>query len=133
MGKRYHYYQPNEKDLKDTYGDCTIRALTKALGVSWLEAYDKIVPYCREYQASNIFDTPIKVRAEIMDKLGFDYTGVSVRDGKKRPTVDSFARDHKTGVYILNVAGHVVAVAEGQYWDTWNSGCKSVYGYFTRR
>ena len=27
----YKYYQPNKKDLKDKYGDCTIRALSKAL------------------------------------------------------------------------------------------------------
>lgn len=26
----YKYYQPNSKDLKDKYGDCVIRALTKA-------------------------------------------------------------------------------------------------------
>lgn len=46
----YVYYQPNDKDLKDNYGDCSIRALAKALDVSWLEAWDTIMPLCREHQ-----------------------------------------------------------------------------------
>lgn len=28
--RNYKYYQPNEKDLKDNYGDCVVRALTKS-------------------------------------------------------------------------------------------------------
>lgn len=35
--KKYRYYQPNKKDLKDSYGDCTIRALTKTTGKTWLQ------------------------------------------------------------------------------------------------
>lgn len=27
--RNYKYYQPNDKDLKDQYGDCVVRALTK--------------------------------------------------------------------------------------------------------
>lgn len=32
--RRYVYYQPNDKDLKDKYGDCQVRALSKALDIS---------------------------------------------------------------------------------------------------
>lgn len=31
--RNYKYYQPNDKDLKDQYGDCVVRALTKM--VTW--------------------------------------------------------------------------------------------------
>ena len=37
--KRYVYYQPNKKDIKDKTGDCQVRALSKALGISWLDTY----------------------------------------------------------------------------------------------
>lgn len=40
--KKYKYYQPNEKDLKDSYGDCTIRALTKTTGKTWLQIFDEL-------------------------------------------------------------------------------------------
>lgn len=41
----FKYYQPNDKDLKDKYGDCTVRALSKALNCTWLEAFDVMIPY----------------------------------------------------------------------------------------
>ena len=130
--KRFVYYQPNRKDLKDQYGDCTIRALSKALNVTWLEAFDLTIPICREAQVTNIFSAPAKIRCPLMEKLGFQYTGISNRRGSKRPTVIEFAKEHPTGTYICNVANHEVAVVDGKYYDTWDSGDCSLYGYFER-
>ena len=129
---RFKYYQPNSKSLKDDYGDCTIRALSKALNCSWLEAFDKTVPLCRAYQVVNIFFGPLDIRKEILKSLGFEYTGISNKRGTKRPTVDTFAKEHKTGTYILNVANHEVACVDGFYYDTWDSGNCSLYGYFEK-
>lgn len=130
---RFVYYQPNNKDLKDKYGDCTIRALSKALSVTWLEAFDLMIPLCREAQVSNIFDCPSDIRKEVLNKLGFDYTGVSNKAGTKRPTVESFCKEHPQGTYILNVANHEVTAVDGKYYDTWDSGKRSLYGYYTKR
>lgn len=132
MAKRFRYYQPNKKDLKDQYGDCTIRALSKALECTWLDAFDMMIPICREAQCSNIFSAPAKVRNPLVESLGFKYTGVSNKKGTKRPTVDRFAKDHPEGTYILNVANHEVAVVDGLYYDTWDCGECSVYGYFEK-
>lgn len=130
--KRWVYYQPNKKDLKDRYGDCTIRALSKALNCSWLEAYDKMVPICREAQTSNIFAAPAAIRNPLVESLGFKYTGISNKRGTKRPTVDSFAKDHPNGTYICNLSNHEVAVVNGKYYDTWDCGQYSLYGYFEK-
>lgn len=130
--RRFQYYQPNKKDLKDQYGDCTIRALSKALGVTWLEAFDKMIPLCREYQVSNVFGAPSSIERQIVERLGFTYHGISNKRGSKRPTVDSFAKDHPEGTFILNVANHEVACVNGKYYDTWDSGYKSLYGYYEK-
>ena len=130
--RRFQYYQPNKKDLKDEYGDCTIRALSKALGVTWLEAFDKMIPLCREYQVSNVFGAPSSIERQIVERLGFTYHGISNKRGSKRPTVDSFAKDHPEGTFILNVANHEVACVDGKYYDTWDSGYKSIYGYYEK-
>ena len=132
MKKRFAYFQPNKKDIEDKYGDCTIRALCKALDMEWLEVFDLVMPLCREEQVANIFFCPLPVRKRILAKLGFSYTGISNRKGSKRPTVDEFAKDHMEGRYICNVANHEVAVVDGRYYDTWDSGRCSLYGYFTR-
>lgn len=130
--KRFVYYQPNEMDLKDEYGDCTIRALSKFFDCTWIEAFDIQVPLCRKYQVSNIFDVPSYIERKFMAELDLKYTGISNKKGTKRPTVDSFAKDHPRGRYILNVANHEVCVVDGRYFDTWDCGKKSLYGYYTK-
>lgn len=130
--KRFQYYQPNKKDLKDRYGDCTIRALSKALDCTWLEAFDKMIPYCREYQVSNIFAAPSSVERKMIEPLGFEYHGISNKKGSRRPTVDEFAKGHPVGTFILNVANHEVACVDGKYYDTWDSGWCKMYGYYEK-
>ena len=130
---RYVYYQPNLKDIKDETGDCQIRALCKVFNVWWAEAFDMTIPICRELQTYTVFDSNIKQTKEAMNRLGFDYTGISNKRGTKRPTVDSFAKDHPTGRYVLSLANHVVAVVDGKYYDTWDCGKKSLYGYYKLR
>ena len=131
--KRYCYFQPNSKDIKDQFGDCQIRALAKAMNCSWLEAFDRAISICREEWASLIFDVPVPVRKRMLDKLGFDYHTIPHKTGKKRPTVDSFAKDHPKGRYICADVHHEVAVVDGKNYDTWDCGEHSVYGYFQRR
>ena len=126
----YKYYQPNDKDLKDKTGDCQVRALSKALNISWLEAFDLTIPICRRLQTYTIFDGNHEKTVEAMQDLGFVYTGVSNKKGTKRPTVKSFAASHKSGTCILKVSHHVVACVNGEYFDTWDSGHKSLYGYY---
>lgn len=130
--KLFQYYQPNDKDLKDKFGDCTIRALSKAFNCSWIEAYLKTIPFCIEYQTPNIFNLPNKLEREVMEKLGFKYYGVSNKRGTKRPTVYSFAKEYKCGTYILNLANHEVAVVSGRYFDTWDCGDCSLYGWYEK-
>ena len=133
MSRRYVYYQPNKKDLKDKVGDCQIRAFSKVLDMTWLEAFDLTIPICRELQTYTIFDCDLVKTKEAMNRLGFEYTGISNKKGSKRPTVESFAKDHPKGKYIVTVAHHVVAVVDGKYYDTWDSGYKSLYGYYEKR
>ena len=125
--KLFVYYQPNDKDLKDTYYDDPIRALTKILNLSWVEVFDDMVTYARELQCSFVEKQCYDLY--LMDK-GFIYVGVSNKKGTKRPTVESFTREHKEGRYFLNIANHSVASVDGFYYNTWDCGQKSLYGYW---
>ena len=128
--KRYKYFQPNDKDIKDKMGDCQIRALAKALNKSWLEVFDLICPIIREAQAMDIFCCDLTKTKGFMKRIGFEYTGISNKKGSKRPTVEEFAKKHPKGRYVCSVASHVVAVVDGIYYDTWDCGYKSLYGYY---
>ena len=126
----FKYYQPNTKDLKDVYGDCVMRALTKVIGKTWLEVFDEITPISREMQC------PFNSKAcyeNYLNSNGFEYVGISNKKGTKRPTVKEFALKHREGVFYLNVANHCVAVVNGIYYDTWDCGYKSLYGYWVQK
>lgn len=125
----YKYYQPNSKDVKDRYGDCVIRALTKALNKTWVDVFDELVPIARESQC------PMECKPTYEKYLAnnnFVYHGISNKKGTKRPTVESFSRANKHGTFFLNVANHCVTVVDGVYYDIWDSGNKSLYGYWQK-
>ena len=66
----YKYYQPNEQDLKDQQPDCVIRALTKVLDVTWLEAFESLIPYARKLQTTL---TCIQCYEKYLFDAGFKY------------------------------------------------------------
>lgn len=47
-------------------------------------------------------------------------------------TVEDFAVDHPRGIYVLGPPEHAVAIRDGDWWDSWNSG-GTVPTYFFRR
>lgn len=127
MKSRWVYYQPNQKDVRDKYGDCVVRALSKVLDMSWIEVFEMLIPISRDLQmmpnASGVFSA-------VLINHGYIYHGISNKKGSKRPTVASFAANNPTGRYFVNVAHHSVAVVDGKYYDTWNSGNTCMYGYY---
>lgn len=130
MAKRFKYFQPNKRDLKDEYGDCVVRALIAVTGMDWHKTFDSLCIIARELQC---MPNSKACYERFLEKNGFVYTGISNKKGSKRPTVDSFTKDNKIGKYVLVVANHLVASVDGKYLDTWDSGYKSMYGYWKLR
>ena len=118
-------------DLRDEFYDDPIRALSKVLNMSWLEVFDEIIPLARDLQCS--FNEKACYERYLMDK-GFVYVGISNKKGSKRPTVESFAeftgRILKGSRYFVNIANHNVAIVDGIYYNTWDCGHKSLYGFW---
>lgn len=127
--KRYKYYQPNKKDIKDKYGDCVVRALTKVMNKTWLEVFNELITYAIEIQCMPNNKTCYE---RYLKDNGFEYHCISNKKGSKRPTVESFTKEHKAGTFFLNVANHVVSVVDGIYYDTWDSGQCCLYGYYEK-
>ena len=48
-------------------------------------------------------------------------------------TVADFCREHPKGTFILALSGHVVAVIDGKYFDTWDSGEELPIYYWHRK
>jgi hypothetical protein len=44
-----------------------------------------------------------------------------------------FSKEHEEGIYVLQVAHHLVTVVNGQYFDTWDCGIKPIYCAYKKR
>ena len=47
-------------------------------------------------------------------------------------TIKQFAFDHPKGIYVVATGSHVVAVVNGDYYDSWDSGDEIVAYYFEK-
>ena len=63
---------------------------------------------------------------------GFSRSAV-IDNGSDYYTVLDFCRDNTNGTYILALSGHVIAVIDGDYYDTWDSGEEIPVYYCERR
>ena len=61
-----------------------------------------------------------------------EWLGIKAQKGKSRPTVATMYKVFPKGTCIVRVAHHVVAMVDGVYYDTRDSGGKSVYGYYVK-
>jgi len=109
--------------------DCPIRAICAAEQLPWEQVYDLLCISGKE-----VFDAPTSDDSIecCLKKLGYTRCSIKVQRGSKRPTVTQFAREHFDGTYVLRIAGHVVGVRNGEYYDCWDCGTKCVYTYYEK-
>lgn len=121
----FEYFQPNIRKC----GDCHVRAVAKATDKTWLETFDGLYEVARKSQY------PLGSCESITDYLagmGFKWVAIKPKRGSTRPTVSEFAKSHKKGSYVLRVSNHVVGAKNGKYYDIWDCGDKSLYGYWEK-
>ena len=123
----YTYYNPNPANK--TVGDCVIRGLSIVLGKRWEEVYDELTDFGRR-----MYDMPSSnsVWSEYLYSKGF--TRRIIPDSCPACyTVRQFCTDHRNGAYLLATGSHVIAVIDGNYYDTWDSGDEIPVYYYKRR
>ena len=123
----YIYYNPNPKGL--SVGDCTIRAISCALDLSWKRTYLYLVlqglQMCDMPSANRVWGQFLKnngfVKHQIPDTCPECYT------------IKDFCYDNPNGTFVVGTGEHVVCVIDGNYYDSWNSGNEIPIYFFHRR
>lgn len=123
----YKFYNPNPLGRK-TVGDCSVRAISKALGISWDEAHDLLSDMSKK-MGSVMSDND--VISAVLRMHGF-YKENLPWVCKDCYTVKEFARDNPVGTYVVGTGSHVVTIINGDYFDTWRSGDESILYFWTR-
>lgn len=125
------YIHLNLNPFGQDTGDCVIRAITLALNYNWFMVHDEL-----SFLSRKMADMPSSNRVW--------KTYLKEKGYREQPaqntcpnclTVEQFCRQHPVGHYILStceytkardnliVTGtHVVAVIDGDWYDTWDSG-----------
>ncbi len=120
------HYNPNPIAIDGI--DCTVRALTKALNISWEKAYTML--------AANGF-----IMSD-MPNANHVFNATLRQNGFKRYiipnecpdcyTAEDFAEEHPEGTYILAYGDHVCCVDSGDIYDSWDSSMKLPIFYWRK-
>ena len=123
------YIRLNENPYGLLVDDCVIRAISTATGRKWDDIYLDLMIEGFEHKNWGNFNA-----------IWWNYLE---RKGYKRQlipdtcplcyTLRDFVKDHRHGVYIVGDGSHTVAVVDGFYIDTYDSGKMSVLYYFTKK
>lgn len=111
----YQFYNPNP--VGRLVGDCSVRALTKALNIDWETAYAKL--YVNGFMMGDMLSSDA-VWGSILRQNGF-YKEIVPDTCPECYTAEDFANDHPSGIYVLGFGGHVATIVDGTLYDSWDS------------
>ena len=121
------YYNANP--MEKSVGDCTVRAISTVLNKSWDEVFIGLAVF--DYLNKDM-PSGNKVWHEYLEANG--YTKYSIPDDYPNCyTVLDFSKDYPVGSFILGTGEHVIAVIDGNYYDTWDSGDEIPAFYWKKR
>ena len=108
----------NPNPGKKNVPDCVIRAISIALNKPWLETSDELYHTARQDYSITADD---HVWGHYLFKLGFK-PFLLPQSCPQCVTVNAFSKMYPRGTYIIGTGSHAVAVVNGNYFDTWDSG-----------
>lgn len=118
----FEHYNPNP--CGRNVGDCTVRALSKALGQAWHKTYFGL---CIEGALRGDMPSANATWGAYLRRNGFRRE-LAPED----VTVAEFADEHPEGTYILALSGHVVCIQNDTLYDSWDSS-REIVLYFWRK
>ncbi len=110
------FYNPNPS--KKLVGDCVIRAITKVTNSDWKSVYMGVA-----LQGYEMDDMPSSnaVWGAYLYSQGFR-RHIVPNTCPDCYTIKDFCYDNPMGMYLVATGSHVVAVENGNYYDSWDSG-----------
>ena len=98
--------------------DCVVRAISIATGREWNNVY---IDICLQGYLMKNMPSVNRVWGNYLSSIGFERIPLS-SDCPDCYTIKDFCEDHRKGIYILGTGSHVVAIIDGNYCDSWDSG-----------
>lgn len=114
------YIPTNPNPNNRNTGDCVIRAISIAEDRDWDDVYLDLMVL--GFFEKDMVETNSLWGGYLRDR---GYTRHGIPDTcPDCYSIREFALDHPQGTYIVGTGSHVVAVIDGRYYDSWDSGHK---------
>ena len=122
------FVEMNANPLKKLVGDCVIRAICVAENKEWDDIYLEIM--LKGYEMKDISSSNA-VWGTYLKEIGYSRF-IIPNTCPDCYTIADFVKDNPVGTFILATGTHVVAVKDGRYFDTWDSGAEVPIYYFEK-
>lgn len=133
----------NANPIGKRTNDCVIRAISTVMNMSWQQVHDSLCDLSGELYTVPSDNENWSTYLEI---LGFYRDDIPHRCPEDCQTVAEFADSHKYGRFLLNTCeyevasnhniiasgSHLIALINGNWYDTFNSGSEAVVTVFFR-
>lgn len=119
----------NPSPVGRNVGDCSVRAISKALDTDWETAYALIA--MNGYLMGDMPSSNAVIMATLRQH-GFNRAIIP----DKCPdcyTANDFLDDHPKGVYVLGFGNHIATGIDGVLYDSWNSLNEIPIYYFYKK
>ena len=117
----------NPTPLGKSTGDCVIRAISIATAQSWRQVYRDL---CDLGEVECELPNMNNVWGRYLSEMGLEQF-LLPESCPKCITVRAFCERYPKGTYVIGTGSHAVAVIDGDYYDSWDSG-NEVPSYFWR-
>lgn len=122
------YIFKNENPYGKMVDDCVIRAIATATGKPWDEiAYELFEEQLLQKDLQNANT----VWGQVLKNKGFVKRNLPCME-RSCYTVREFALSHPHGIYVVGDGSHAIAVIDGHYVDTYDSGDRNVLFYYQK-
>lgn len=122
----WQYYEPNP--VRTGAIDCAVRAVSKALNISWEEAYTMLTVngflMGNQPCADEIWGSVLRQHGFVRHMLENTCPDCY--------SVENFCEDHPSGIHVVKSENHVATVVDGILYDSWRSGDKTAIYYWTK-
>ena len=122
------WVQFNNNPLGKKVGDCSVRAVSKALDVSWNNAYTQLT--LQGYAMSDMPSSNAVIGA-LLKQNGF-VLGVPPNVCPDCYTLGEFANENPKGTFVVFLDKHVCSVIDGTVYDAWDSTNEIVLYYWRK-
>lgn len=121
------WVQYNPNPVGGRVGDCAVRAISKALDMSWEQAY---IELCIAGYLMGDLPNSNNVWGSVLRRRGFRKRAVP-DSCPECYTLREFCRDHPRGIFVVAFSGHVCCVDGGNYFDSRDSSDEVPIYYWT--